>query len=1167
MTNPLHGSANFLDPGAAYTRNARGVQLLSGTKALVAALTSQATRDRNSGLRTAGFVSGYRGSPLGHVDEEMWAAEPQLAAQGISFQPGVNEDLAATAIWGTQQVGFFKSRVQGVFGLWYGKGPGLDRSGDALRHANLWGTSEWGGVVMAVGDDPMARSSSIQQQSEIALSALSIPTFSASSAQDIHDYCLIGWQLSRYAGVWTAIKLTSDVAESSSLVDLDSVTGTSRRPTDHEIPEPGVHIRWPDTSVDQDKRLATCRLPAVHAFIRVNQLNRTTFGSPARCRLGIIAHGKAHADTIEALSSLGIDSGVAIGIGLAVYKLGVIWPLEPVGVSDFAASADELLVIEEGRAFVEPQVKAALFDSSHGRKIVISGKLVRGKPTLPSHGELTPALIARAIAEWLGPHFVSDAITARMEILSNLDRVLTGLTQDIVRTPHFCSGCPHNSSTLIPIGSNQLAGIGCHTLAMYMDRGVVAYPQMGGEGVAWVGASRFVENDHVFVNVGDGSFYHSGSLAIRQAIAAKVNATYKILYNGAVAMTGGQPIDGPISVHAITFQMKSEGASRVLVVSDNPQKYDPRELAPGTGIHHRDELPALQIELRQAKGVSVIIYEQTCATELRRRRKRGLVVDPPKRVFINDRVCEGCGDCGIQSNCLSIHPLETGYGRKRTIDQSSCNKDISCVKGFCPSFVTVEGGALRKPESRTIDASLFSGMPTPQVVDASKVRAIAIAGIGGTGVVTIARLLGMAAGIQGLAVQILNLTGMSQKFGAVLCHVKVGRAGEDLGTPRIASASAELLLGADLVASTQKDALSILQPGVSRAVINDHGAVTGRFTRDADFEVPRIELVRALESVCGSGRSTFHDVTRASEALTGDTIWANMMLLGIASQLGLLPVSVESIESAIKANGLAVADNLHAFRLGRLWVHDRQCIDGLAGVETRDNGSRPIRGFDELVAERSAELREYQDQAYADRYLKLVRLVSAAESRKVPGRQELGLSVAEQFFRLLAYKDEYEVARLFVRGRFLRDLKASMSGKFKVRFHLAPPIVSRRDRATGRLVKREYGSWVLIVFRVLVRLRFLRGSPLDPFGRSPERREERRLIREYEESMKSIATQLSPANHATAVAIARLPGKIRGYGHVKSKGLVEAKHSAAALMKQFCGSEESTQGTRAVHEM
>ncbi|WP_219894201.1 indolepyruvate ferredoxin oxidoreductase family protein [Aquisediminimonas profunda] len=1130
----------------------KDVKFLSGTEVLVAALLEQAARDAALGLRTGGFVSGYRGSPLGHVDEEMWAAEAQLSENNITFQPGVNEDLAATAVWGSQQVGFFKDpKVQGVFGLWYSKGPGLDRSGDALRHANLWGTSELGGVVMAVGDDPMARSSSIQQQSELALSALSIPTFSASSVQDIFDYCLIGWQLSRYSGVWTAIKMTSDIAESSSFVACDPTRNTATVPRDHQIAPPGVHIRWPDTSVDQDERLNTRRLPAVHAFVAANRLNRTTFGQPENCRLGIIAHGKVYTDTIEALANLGIDEWGARSIGLAVFKLGVIWPLEPSGLAAFAVEADELIVLEEGRAFVEPQVKATLFDRCGERAIQVSGKAVRGEPVLPSHGELTPALIARAIAKWLEPYHASQAISKRLAELEVLDSNLAASVTGIIRAPHFCSGCPHNTSTKVPEGSDQLAGIGCHTLAMFMERGIVAYPQMGGEGAAWVGASPFVETEHVFVNVGDGTFYHSGSLAIRQAIAAKVNATYKILYNDAVAMTGGQPVDGPISVHAITHQMKSEGAARVLVVSDNPDKFDLAEFAPGTSLHHRDELTALQLELREAKGVSVIVYEQTCATELRRRRKRGKAIDPQKRVVINDRVCEGCGDCGVQSNCLSIQPLDTEFGRKRTIDQSSCNKDFSCVKGFCPSFVTIEGGALAKPTAAAPDANLFEELPTPAVVDCTESRAIVVAGIGGTGVVTISKLLGMAAESEGLAVQILDLTGMSQKFGAVFCHIKIGQSEQSLGTPRIASSRADVLLGADLVASAQKDALSLLQLGLSRVVINDHRSVTGTFTRDTEFQVPRDRMASAIETMCGQDRASFYNVTSVSEALTGDSIGANLMLVGLASQMGLLPVSADAIEAAVVANRLSVPYNLHAFRLGRLWAHDPQRIDQLLSAQGSRTGKVQPRSLEEVISDRAAELTAYQNQAYAERYMRLVKAVQSAENVALPGCTSLTEAVAQNFFKLMAYKDEYEVARLYVGGPFLANLKAQFTGSYRLRFHLAPPLLARRDKVTGKLIKREFGAWVLIPFRILARLKFLRGTAFDPFGRGAERRQERRLIDDFEASMSVVTAGLTPENHASAIVIAKIPEKIRGYGHVKEASIIRTQEISKKLVAEF----------------
>ena len=1126
---------------------------LSGTEALVRALLEQSARDEAAGIKTGGFVSGYRGSPLGHVDEQMWAAEKELRARNIVFQPGVNEDLAATALWGTQQIGFFKDpKVQGVFGLWYGKGPGVDRSGDALRHANLWGTAPLGGVVMVAGDDPMARSSSIQQQSEHVLASLAIPTFSAGTIQELYDYCLVGWQLSRYAGVWAAIKSVSDIIESSSPVDQDPRRTLTVIPEDFTIEPPGVHIRWPDLSPQQDERLMTRRLPAVHAFVRANRLNHVTFGASAP-RLGIISHGKSHTDTVEALAGIGIDAAVANRIGLAVFKLGVIWPLENEGVRNFARGLEELLVIEEGRAFVEPAVKSALYGLHVTGLPVISGKDVRGHANaLASHGELSPAAIAGVIGEWLAPYFQSPEIEARLATLNGIGQRLGRRSPLVQRLPYFCSGCPHNTSTKVPEGSLQLAGIGCHTLAMIMDRGIVGYPQMGGEGVAWVGASPFVSTEHTFVNVGDGTYYHSGSMAIRQGIAAKVNATYKILFNDAVAMTGGQPIDGPISVPAITEQMLSEGAVRVAVVSDSPEKYDVSKLAPGTTVHHRDDLDRLQRELREVKGVTVIVYEQTCATELRRRRKRKLVVDPARRVVINSRACEGCGDCGKQSNCLSIQPLETAFGRKRTIDQSSCNKDMSCVKGFCPSFVTVEGGELARPAIGKHAIFDFGSLPESMVATIDGVHSTVIAGIGGTGVVTVSALLGAAARIENRSVQVLDLTGLSQKFGAVFCHVKIAIDDSQLRTPRIAHGSAQLLIGADLVASAQAESVALLRQGGSSAIINERHTLTGTFARDRDFHLPGRELAATISDFCGPGRAHFVDASSVAETLTGDSIGANLLLLGVASQRGLLPLRAASIEQAVSEQGLAVAYNLNAFRLGRLLAHAPEAV--AAALASLGNGAPTDdvpKTLDELISHRAADLCGYQNEAYARRYSTLVERVRTAERSSTNGNTALSEAVASNYYKLLAYKDEYEVARLLSSAEFLASIRRRFIGRYALKFHLAAPLQSLFNGPSTVPKKRTFGAWIVPLFRLLTHLKSLRGTVFDPFGRTAERRMERELIRRYEVTIRRLLERISSDNIETAVAIASIPEQIRGYGHVKAASVTTAAQEEARLLTLF----------------
>ncbi|MGI9284799.1 MAG: indolepyruvate ferredoxin oxidoreductase family protein, partial [Pseudomonadales bacterium] len=995
---------------------------------------------------------------------------------------------------------------------------------------------------------PMSRSSSIQQQSEHVLAGLCIPVFSASSVQDIYDFGLIGWQLSRYAGVWVAIKMVSDIAESWFSIDVDPACAQTVIPTDYEITEPGVHIRWPDRSVNQDERMLTRRLPAVKAFVRANKLNRAVIDGPNR-RVGIITAGKSYVDTIEALHDLGIDSEQAAAIGLSVYKVSLIWPLEPEGIREFAQGLDEVFVIEECRPFLEPQVKDALFNIPEAHRPRVIGKQnTEGDELFRSHAELTPALIARVLADWLAPHFQNDRASEWVNFLDKTEQQLALPRTSVERTPYFCSGCPHNSSTKVPEGSVQLAGIGCHWLVNLMDRNTISYPQMGGEGVTWVGAAPFVDMPHTFANVGDGTYYHSGSMAIRQAIAAKVNITYKILYNDAVAMTGGQPVDGPISVAHITQEMQGEGVKRIALVANDPSLHKLAEMAPGTTLHHRDDLETVQKELREFPGVSVLIYEQTCATELRRRRKRGKAADPDQRIVINDRVCEGCGDCGVQSNCLSVQPLETEFGRKRVIDQSGCNKDFSCVKGFCPSFVTVRGGSLVRGTGAETDDSIFANLPEPGVQPSESVYGILVAGIGGTGVVTISSLLGAAARIEGKVAQVLDLTGMAQKFGAVYCHLKIANEVEDLHATRLSYGKAGLLIGADIVTSGAEESLARLHEGYSHSVVNKHEIVTGAFTRDTEFHIPVEQTRQAIIDFCGDQNSTLFDSTELSRELTGDTIGANMMLLGYACQKGLLPVGREALEQAIEENGVAVAYNQKVFKLGRLLANDPEKIESIVAANHAPRAAEAISETLEQVIERRAEeLVAYHDRAYADRYLKLVKQVKLAEQTRAPGMQGLTEAVARYYFKLLAYKDEYEVARLYTDGEFLNNLKEQFTGDYKLSFNLAPPMISKRNQATGHLIKREFGPWILKAFAILVRFKHLRGGKWDIFGYSQERKQERQLISDYEATIAELLPILQPENHSIAVQIATLPDQIRGYGHVKEQNIAKAKEQSERL--------------------
>lgn len=1137
-----------------YTRE-EGPVFLSGNQAYLRLVFEQQRRDREAGLNTGGFISGYRGSPFGTFDMDARGVEKALNERDIHFNPGVNEAMAATSIWGSQQIDFFGgSKFDGAFGLWYGKGPGVDQAADALHHANLWGTSKNGGVVMAVGDDPMSRSSSIQQQSEYVLSGLCIPIMHCSSVQDIYDYGLIAYQMSRYSGVWVAVKSVSDIAESWYMVDIDPKRTVTvlPDPDDFIIPDSGVHTRWPDRSVDQDERVVNARLPAVKAFTRANKLNKVTLDCQQR-RVGIITAGKSYLDTLEALDDLGINEKMRDELGLAVFKIAVIWPLEETLVRDFAETVDEILVIEESRPFLETQVKDILFDMPMNIRPLVMGKKGRDQHVqFPSNGELTPALISKVLVTWLKPYQTTESMTNWMSVLDNAEKQLSVSRNTVDRTPYFCSGCPHSSSTKVPEGSGQLIGIGCHFLVGLMDRGGVTYTQMGGEGATWAGASPFLDQRHNFINLGDGTYYHSGSNAIRQAVASNINITYKILFNDAVAMTGGQPFDGPLSVEAITHQMRAEGVARVVVVSREPEALNSKLFAEGTDVYQRDDLQKVMQELADTKGVTVLVYEQTCATELRRRRKRKIVEEPKKRTFINDRVCEGCGDCGIASNCLSVQPLETELGRKRVIDQSGCNLDFSCVKGFCPSFVTIEGGELAKGNSVSMSDELFNGLPEPTPKALDGVFGSLVCGIGGTGVVTISSLIGEAAKSEGFASQVLDLTGMAQKFGAVYCHLKVANNIDELNSTRLSTGKADLLIGADIVTSASDEGLSRLREGHTKGVINAHEIVTGAFTRDADFHIPVDDMKHAIERFTGNGNCDFFDSTHVAETLTGNTIGANMMLLGYACQKGWLPVKVQSLEEAITNNGVAVSYNQRVFKIGRLMAHDPSAVEKMV----EQGASIPewqimSESVDELINRREKDLIDYQNKSYAKRYRSLVDKVREAEAKLSGDSEEITEAVGRYLYKLMAYKDELEVARLYTDGSWKKQIEDNFSGDYKIKFHMAPPLISKRDPLTGNLIKREFGGWMLSALSLAGKFKGLRNTPLNPFGYTEERKEDKTLIKQYNAILKLLTDGLNENNREIALEMARVPEFIRGYGHVRTKNVDVAVGRWKALEGQF----------------
>jgi indolepyruvate ferredoxin oxidoreductase len=1126
---------------------------LSGVQALVRLPMLQRQRDQAAGLGTGGFISGYRGSPLGTYDYALWQAKRLLKQNNIHFQPGLNEDLAATAVWGSQQVNLFPgAAVDGVFGIWYGKGPGVDRSVDPLKHANAAGTSPHGGVIAIAGDDHGCQSSTLAHQSEQIFQAAMLPILHPATVQEYLDFGIYGFALSRFSGCWVGFKAVAETVESSASVYVDPSRLEIVLPQDFEMPPGGLSMRWPDPPLEAERRLHGPKMAAVAAFVRANRIDRTEI-EPRVPRLGIITTGKAYLDVRQALADLGLDDKAAAALGIRLYKVGLTWPLEATGARRFADGLKDVLVVEEKRGFIEDQLVRLLYNMEAARRPSVVGKEDEtGAPLLPSPGEISPTIVARAIVlrlKRLGEE--SPQLTQRLSRLESFDKMLDAPLPKTQRTPFFCSGCPHNTSTRVPEGSRAQAGIGCHAMAMYVPaRRTATITHMGGEGANWIGQAPFTTEKHVFQNLGDGTYSHSGLLAIRAAAASGVNITYKVLYNDAVAMTGGQPVEGQLNVPQITRQVAAEGAKRVVVVTDEPEKYpSDAGFAEGVTIRHRDELDQVQRELRDTPGLTVLVYDQTCAAEKRRRRKRGQFPDPPKRIFINELVCEGCGDCSEKSNCVSVKPVETEFGRKRTIDQSNCNKDYSCVKGFCPSFVTVHGGSLRKLKRPTaaVANDPFAGLPLPQQRPLGEAYGILITGIGGTGVITLGALLGMAAHLEGKGCTVLDFTGLSQKNGAVMSHVRLAPRPEDLHAVRIAAGGADLLLGCDMVVAASPTALSRVENGVTRAIINSNLAPTAAFVIDPDIDFETLTMHRALKAAAGDAGTEFLDGTAVATALMGDSIATNLFMLGYAFQKGLVPLSLEAIERAIELNAVAVEINKRTFAWGRLAAHDRAKVEALVRPSLRDE-TPATQSLAELVERRAQFLADYQNATYARRYRDRVAAVDAAEKARGRGMSGLAEVVARNLFKLMAYKDEYEVARLYTDGSFLHKLQQQFEGDFTLEFNLAPPLLARRDPATGELQKRAFGPWLFPAFRLLAKLRPLRGTAFDIFGRTDERRMERRLIVEYETLIGELAAALSPDNHALAVEIARLPEQIRGYGHIKERNINKAKEREASLL-------------------
>ena len=1147
-----------------------GRAFMSGVQALVRLPMLQQERDALAGKSTGALISGYRGSPLGGYDQALWKAKSYLEKHNIVFQPGVNEELAATALWGTQQLGFAppgSQKLDGVFGIWYGKGPGVDRCSDVFKHANMAGTTALGGVLAVAGDDHIAKSSTAAHQSDHIFKACGLPVFFPASVQEVLDLGVHAIALSRFAGVWSGMKTIQEIVESSATADINADRVKIILP-EFEMPPGGVHIRWPDSALDQEARLFDYKWYAALAYIRANRLNHNVIEGP-NDRYGIMASGKAYNDTRQALVDLGLDTETCQRLGIRVHKVSVVWPLEAQSTREFAKGLKEILVVEEKRQLIEYQLKEELYNWPDSQRPRIVGKFDEiegdhsgGEWSVPNpvahrllraNADLTPTLIAKALAKRLSkldlPSDVLARINGQLQIIEAKERAQNNLVLNpsADRTPWFCSGCPHNTSTKVPEGSRAMAGIGCHFMSVWMDRSTVGFTQMGGEGTPWIGQQHFSHEKHVFANIGDGTYFHSGILAIRQSIAAGVNITYKILYNDAVAMTGGQRVGERAEGHTvvqIAQSMRAEGAMVIKVVTDEPEKYDGIALAEGVLVHHRDELDAVQRQLREVKGCTVIIYDQTCATEKRRRRKRGTMVDPAVRVMINELVCEGCGDCGVQSNCLSVEPLETEFGRKRVINQNTCNKDTSCLKGFCPSFISIEGGQLKKKsKEQKYSSDVLPALPLPVLPDLGKAQqpyGVVVAGVGGTGVITIGQLLGMAAHLDGLGIVTQDSAGLAQKGGATWSHVLLAKHQDDIQTTRVSMAAADLILGCDPIVTAGKETLSRMIEGRTRVALNSHSTPTAEFVKNTLWQNPADSCAADIASTVGLHGLASFDAEQLSSQLMGDTIYINPMLLGYAWQKGWVPLSLEALQRAITLNDVAVAQNLAAFEWGRHAAHQLPAVQTLLKPLQIISFKKRDR-LEDLIARRVEFLTDYQNTAYAKQYEDFISMVKAKESHL--GSALLTETVTRQLFKLMAYKDEYEVARLHTDKQFLERVKTQFEGDFKVFYHLAPPIIAKRNDK-GQLIKQKMSPHMVLVFKVLAQFKFLRGTALDIFGRTDERQTERALIKEYKDAVHELLASLNSDNHALAVKMANVTEQIKGFGHVKEKHL-------AAVMVQW----------------
>ncbi len=1142
-----------------------GRVFLSANQALVRLPMDQVRRDRAAGLKTAGYISGYRGSPLGVYDAALWAAQKELDAYGIRFVPGLNEELAATAVRGTQELAWFgESAYDGVFGLWYGKGLGVDRACEALKLGNLEGSSANGGVLVVAGDDHGGKSSASAHQSEHTLIAGMIPVLYPATIDEIIAFGLYGWAMSRFSGAYAGLKCITDTLDLTASIELPDIHRAFVAP-DFPAPAGGRNVRYTPAPLELEALTVQHRLPAVQAFVRANPLDRVVLDGPRR-ELGLVAAGKAFLDLRQALADLGLNEQRCRELGIGLWKPGLVWPLEPEGAAGFAKGYKVVLSVEEKRPVIEDQLARLLYAVSADERPALTGKRsLSGAPLLPEVGELNPALVRKALLTVLRELGIADeAVEAAGRKYAALEAEAALYGSGRMRPAFYCSGCPHNTSTKVPEGSKAMAAVGCQGLAAYVmpERRTMLPVNMGGEAMPWLAVEPFVEQPHMFQNMGDGTYSHSGILAIRAAVAAGTRVTFKLLFNDAVAMTGGQPVEMHISPVDMVNQLVSEGVSPVVLMSDDTGKYTSADLPKGVTLRHRDDLDAVQRDLRETTGVSAIVYEQTCATEKRRRRKRGNYPDPDKRVFINQDVCEGCGDCSVQSNCVSITPLETELGRKRRIDQSTCNKDFSCVKGFCPSFVTVRGAKVATRiagDPSRLDAMLAE-LPTPATVELDTPFAMIVAGIGGTGVLTVGALVGMAAHVEGKGCTVLDMTGMAQKGGAVTSHIRVAASPEALSSTRLSFGHADVLLACDAIVGSSQDVLKTLEPGRSKAVVNADVTPTGEFQTNRDASYDDNALVAAIARALEEGQLFSLHASGISTAMTGDSIGTNILMLGYAAQKGLLPVSVASLEEAIRLNGTFVKGNLRIFAIGRLAAVAPQELSRMIAPP-------PVKLADmslsEILAHRVALLTAYQDAAYAAQYSDFVRHAQdIVTTRGLEGGDLLVREIAITLARLMAYKDEYEVARLYSEPAFIERLKEQFDGDLQLTFHLASaPLFTGKD-TNGRPRKRELGGWMLRVFRLMARFKGLRGTAFDPFGYMAERRMERALIADYRQMMTAVLDRVDATNLHTAIDLAGAAQEVRGYGPVKHEAYRQYEAVKASLLEAFDKAEAADAGAR-----